>query len=145
MSSQRAGLGKYWPQIINHFCNCPETRLISSYLQKGTRNKPIKTLWAHSLGADYRHTLLYVKKHTPLSHPEQQAYTWILRILGLIMGMCCPDLWGTLRPMSSTAGDEGQSGQFGAKEVRTHRLPLVSILNVFEVSWKCYQSLSNQL
>ena len=36
--------------------------------------------------------------------------------------------------MSSTAGDEGQSGQFGAKEVRTHRLPLVSILNVFEVS-----------
>ena len=32
--------------------------------------------------------------------------------------------------MSSTAGDEGQSGRFGAKEVRTRGLPLAAIFMI---------------
>ena len=31
--------------------------------------------------------------------------------------------------MSSTAGDEGQGGQLGAKEVRTRGLPLAAIFS----------------
>ena len=31
--------------------------------------------------------------------------------------------------MSSTAGDEGQGGRFGAKEIRTRRLPLAAIFH----------------
>ena len=31
--------------------------------------------------------------------------------------------------MPSTAGDEGQGGRFGAKEVRTHGLPLAAIFS----------------
>ena len=31
--------------------------------------------------------------------------------------------------MSSTTGDEGQGGRFGAKEVRTRRLPLVAVFS----------------
>ena len=44
------GLSEHWPQIISHFSDCHKTRLISSYLQKGTRNTPTKTFWAHHLG-----------------------------------------------------------------------------------------------
>ena len=33
--------------------------------------------------------------------------------------------------MSSTVGDEGQGGQFGAKEVRTRRLPLAAIFHTY--------------